>query len=59
MDLHHYFGAASSSRSDSATFSNSEDSDSDIESLEKPGPSKKHCSGKSSQRKYNKKWEKD
>ena len=64
MDLHSYFEVASSSKSLSASVGSGEvDSQSfDVESLE-PHPPKKHCSAKSkeisTQRKYNKKWEKD
>ena len=64
MDLHSYFGVASSSKSVSASVGSSDDDSqsSDVESLE-PHPPKKHCSAKSkkisTQRKYNKKWEKD
>ena len=64
MDLHSYFGVASSSKSVSASVGSSEDDsqNSYVESLE-PHPPKKHCSAKSkevsTQPKYNKKWEKD
>ena len=63
MDLHSYFGVASSSKSVSASVGSSEDDSqsSDVESLE-PHPPKKHCSAKSkeisTQRKCNKKWKK-
>ena len=61
MDLHHFFGGASSSASAGSAANNSSDSEEDdLESVQ-PEP-KKHCpakKGKSSQRKYNKKWEKD
>ena len=64
MDIHSYFGVASSSKSVSASVDSSEDDSQsyDVESLE-PHPPKNHCSAKSkkisTQQKYNKKWEKD
>ena len=64
MDLHSYFGVASSSKSVFASVGSSEDDSqsSDVESLGPNPPLKKHCSAKSkksTQRNYNKKWEKD
>ena len=62
MDLHHFFAAVNSSKSPVTSSSSEQDEFSDVESFELDPPPKKHCSAnisKSSQRKYNKQWQKD
>ena len=62
MDLHHFFAGGNSSKSPVTSSSSEQDEFSNIETLELDPLPKKHSSAnisKSSQGKYNKKWEKD
>ena len=61
LDLHHFFAGANSSKSPFTSSSSEQDEFSDVESLELDPPLKNSSANisKSSQRKYNKRWEKD